>query len=131
MNQIIVYGRVISIDENRKELSFIENQLKFKQQQFINVYLHILLRKTGKNYSNSCVEIDLHGFSEKESIYCLECILDCQGYTGIGKVKFVTGIGKHSSNQYNSVIKKQLNSYLTKNDIYFEEDQGSITIFML
>ncbi|BFU19388.1 Smr domain containing protein [Entamoeba histolytica HM-1:IMSS-B] len=113
----------------KKRLNEIIREIQFKQQNVINLYLRILLRKTGDHLSK-CLEIDLHGFGETEAINALRQVLDTSEITGIGKVRFITGVGKHSSRRGFSVIKDKMQLYLIKNKIPFEEDSFSLTVYL-
>ncbi|EDR25735.1 hypothetical protein EDI_317960 [Entamoeba dispar SAW760] len=113
----------------QKKLNEVTRQIQFKQQNVMNLYLRILLRKTG-DHSKKCIEIDLHGFGETEAIKALRQVLDTSGITGIGKVRFITGLGKHSSRQGFSVIKNKMQLYLVRNKIQFEEDSVSLTVYL-
>ena len=107
----------------------ITKKIQYRQQQVINVYLRMLLRKTG-DHTNKCLEIDLHGYSEKEAISALEQTLDTIGITGVGKVRFITGKGKHSGNSY-SLIKQKMIQYLNKYQMEYVSDDASITVFLV
>ncbi|KAL7721923.1 Smr domain-containing protein [Entamoeba marina] len=114
--------------EYQQRIGEISREIQWKQENVMNVYIRMLLRKTG-DHSSGCLEIDLHGFSENEAITALQRTLDTVGITGIGKVRFITGMGKHSASGY-SVIKQKMRTYLMKNGVRFDEDNASIVVYM-
>ncbi|ELP83728.1 hypothetical protein EIN_469320 [Entamoeba invadens IP1] len=127
--------QLISAPRNSKNAHEIQSRIgelvrkiEFKQQNVINLYTRMLMRKTA-DHSKSCLEIDVHGFSEKEAVEALARLLSVAEYSKMGMIRFITGIGRHSEKGY-SVIKQRMALYLVRNKYHFDEEKGALLVYL-